>query len=218
MDIQITEDKKIEIEIEDQLMEAIEIFVEELEGEVTPPAQHHLFQVNEDAELLDKNKKEIFHRVTAKLLYLVKRARPDPETLVSFLTMRVTKSDVDDWEKLKRGLTFVKNTIKYKIIIGAKTLTDLYMWIDAAYAVHNNMRGHTGGAISLGYGIMHGKSSKQKINIKSSTESELVGMGEYVPYNIWFRLFMGAQGYAIKNNIIYQDNQSAIRKEKNGRN
>ena len=47
--------------------------------------------------------------------------------------------------------------MKEKIIIGAKTLTYLYTWIDAAYAVHNNMRGHTGGAISMGYGIMHEK-------------------------------------------------------------
>ena len=72
------------------------------------------------------------------------------------------------------------------------------MWIDAAYDVHNNMRGHTGGAISIGYGIMHGKASKQKINVKISTESELVGMGEYVSYNIWFIMFMGSQVYAIK--------------------
>ena len=98
--------------------------------------------------------------------------------------MRVTKSEVDDWKKLKRGLTFVKNTIKYKIIICAKTLTDLYTWIDAAYAVHNNMIGHTGGSILMGYGILHGKASKQKIYVNSSTESELVGMGEYFPYNI----------------------------------
>ena len=88
--------------------------------------------------------------MTAKLLYLVKRARPYLETMVSFLTIRVTKSDVDNWKKLKPGLTFVKNAIKDKIIIGAKTLTDLYMWIDAAYAVQNNMRGHTGGDISMG--------------------------------------------------------------------
>ena len=81
----------------------------------------------------------------------MKRARPGLETLVSFLTMRVTKSDVDDWKKLKRGLKFVKNTIEDKRIIGAKTLTDLYTWIDAAYSVHNNMRGHTGGAIWMGY-------------------------------------------------------------------
>ena len=49
--------------------------------------------------------------------------------------------------------------------------------MDAAYAVHNNMRRHTGGAISMGYVIMHGKAPKQKINVKSSTESEFVGMG-----------------------------------------
>ena len=62
--------------MEDQLMEAIELFGEELEGEVTSPAQHRLFQVNKDAEQLDKNNQESFHSVTAKLLYLVKRARP----------------------------------------------------------------------------------------------------------------------------------------------
>ena len=32
MNLRITEDKKIEIEMEDQLMEAIELFGEELEG------------------------------------------------------------------------------------------------------------------------------------------------------------------------------------------
>ena len=52
---------------------------------------------------------------------------------------------------------------------------------DALYAVHDNMRSHTGGAISMGYGIIHGKSSKQKLNVKSSTEAELVGMSEYIP-------------------------------------
>ena len=105
--------------MEYKLMEGIGIFGEELEGEVTPPAHHHLFQVNEDADPLDKNKKENFHSVTAKILYLVKQARTDLETLVSFLTMRVTKSNVDNWKKIKRGITFVKNTIKDKRIIGA---------------------------------------------------------------------------------------------------
>ena len=58
MNLRITEDKKIEIDMEDQLMEAIDIFGEELEGEVTSPAQHHLFQVNEDADPLDKIRKK----------------------------------------------------------------------------------------------------------------------------------------------------------------
>ena len=79
------------------------------------------------------------------------------------------------------------------------------------------MRGHTGGAISMGYGLVHGKSSKQKINVKSSTESEVVVMSEYVLYNIWILIFLSAQGYEMKYNLIYQDNQSTIKIERNGR-
>ena len=135
--------------------------------------------------------------MTAELLHIVKQGRLDMETLAPFLNTKVTKSNVNDWKILKRGLTYVKTKIKDKIIIGAKTLSDLYTWIDAAYAVHNNMRGHTWGAISMGYGIIIGKASKQKINVKTSTESELVGMGKYVPYNIWFMMFISAQSYGI---------------------
>ena len=43
-------------------------------------------------------------------------------------------------------------------------------------------------------------------------------MGEYVPYNIWFMVFMSTQGYGIYNNVIYQENQMAMRMEKNLRN
>ena len=46
--------------MEEQPMETIEAFGEELEGEVTSPAQNHLFCVKEYAKLLDNNKKEFF--------------------------------------------------------------------------------------------------------------------------------------------------------------
>ena len=72
--------------------------------------------------------------------------------------------------------------------------------------------------MSMGYGLIHGRAGIQKINTKSSTEAELVGVGEYIPYNIWLMMFLDAQGYGIKDNIVYQDNQSAMLMEKNGRN
>ena len=80
------------------------------------------------------------------------------------------------------------------------------------------MRSQTGGIISLGWGAVHARSRKQKINTKSSTESELVGLSEYVPYNIWLVNFMKAQGYDIRSNVIHQDNMSTIRMAKHGRN
>ena len=148
--------------------------------------------------------------MTAKILYLVKRARPDIETLVSFLTMRVTKSDTDDWKKLNRGLTFVKNTIKDKRIIGAKKLTDLYTWIDAAYAVHNNMRGYTGGAISMGYGIMHRNASKTKDKRKKFHRIRVGRNGRICPIQNMVYDVHGCTRICDKNNIIYEDNKSTI--------
>ena len=81
-----------------------------------------------------------------------------------------------------------------------------------------DMCGHREGAISIGYGLIHIQVGKQKINTKSSTESELVGVAEYIPYNLWILMFLEAQGYDVKDNVIYQDNQSAMLMEKNGRN
>ena len=45
----------------------------------------HLFTVNPNAEKLDQKHSEGFHTVTAKLGCIMKRARPDIETGVSFL-------------------------------------------------------------------------------------------------------------------------------------
>lgn len=103
-------------------------------------------------------------------------------------------------------------------IVGADDLGKLFTWVDASYAVHPNMRSHTGGGMSMGTGVLHAKSSKQKLNTKSSTEAELVGVSDYVPYNIYMVNFMKAQGYALAENVLYQDNQSAMKMEKNGRN
>ena len=49
-------------------------------------------------------------------------------------------------------------------------------------------------------------------------EAELVGVSDYIPYNIWLTNFMKEQGYVFDKNIVYQDNKSAILMEKNGRN
>ena len=70
----------------------------------------------------------------------------------------------------------------------------------------------------MGYSIIHGKSGKQKINVKSSTKLDLVGTCEYIPYNIWMVLFLATKRYKMKKKIAYQDNQSTIQMLENGRN
>ena len=120
--------------------------------------------------------------MTAKLLFIMKRGRPDVETTISYLMTRVSKSNEKDWEKLKRCLGFIKGTRDDLRVIGADNLEDLCIWVDASHATHENMRGHTGGIMSAGTGAIHCKSSKQKLNTRSTTESELVGASEYLQY------------------------------------
>ena len=193
MEIKV-KDHVVKISMKKHLQKIIDDFKSDtgeiLDDTVASIATHGLFDVNEEISELDGAKTEIFHSVTAKLLYIMKRVRPDVETSVSFLMRRISKSNNDDWKKLKRFLGLLKRTVDDERYIGARSLTEILTWVDAAFAVHDNMRSHTGGGISMGIGMLHARSSMQKINVKSSTEAELVGLAEYLPFNLWLLMFL----------------------------
>jgi hypothetical protein len=96
--------------------------------------------------------------------------------------------------------------------------SDILKWrVDASFAVHPNMRGHSGGGLSLGRGFPILSSTKQKLNTRSSTETEIVGADDFMPKICWTHYFMKAQGYGVKDNVLFQDNKSSILLEKNGK-
>jgi hypothetical protein len=94
---------------------------------------------------------------------------------ITFLCTRVARSTKEDWAKLQRVLEYLHGTIAEFLTIGADDMSIMNTWIDTSYAVHPDMKSHTGGAVSFGTGATLSKSSKQKLNTKSSTEAELVG-------------------------------------------
>ena len=71
--------------------------------------------------------------------------------------------------------------------------------------------------MSLGKGAIYSSSTKQKLNTKSSTEAELVGVDDLMPQILWCRLFLQAQGFNVTDNVIHQDNLNTIQLIKNGR-
>ncbi len=154
------------------------------------PATAILFTNDDESDLINKEDAELFHSIVQKLMYICKRARPDLEPVLSYLSTRVLCPSISDKDKLQRLLDFVRATKDDRRVVGALSLHDMFTWIDASFAVHPNMKSHTGGAISFGKGVIHAKSSKQKINTKSSTEAELVGVSEYLPYHIWDENFL----------------------------
>ena len=79
------------------------------------------------------------------------------------------------------------------------------------------MKSHTGGVMTLGKGAIYESSMRQRINTKSSTESELVAVNDVMPQILWTRYFLESQGYKVHDSVLYQDNQSAMLLERNGR-
>jgi hypothetical protein len=71
--------------------------------------------------------------------------------------------------------------------------------------------------MTIGKGCPISSSTRQKLNTKSSTEAELAGVDDGMGMIIWTRNFLHEQGFIVKDNIIYQDNQSAFLLEHNGR-
>lgn len=94
----------------------------------------------------------------------------------------------------------------------------LQWWIDASFAVHQDMRSHTGAIFMIGKGAMVVLLNKQKINADSSTVAELIGVHDaLLPLIIWSRYFLMAQGQLVLDTLVHQDNQSAMLLERNGR-
>ena len=73
-----------------------------------------------------------------------------------------------------------------KLTLGADSLNILNWFIDSAHQVHEDSKGHSGGSLTLGQqGAVISKSSEQKMNTKSSSETELVGVDDLLPTVRW---------------------------------
>jgi hypothetical protein len=181
------------------------------------PAAAQLFQVREDAPKLDAVGSKRFHSLVAKLLFLAKRVRPEILPAVIFLTTRVNGPDTDDDKKLTRILSYLHSEPHLHLCLTGSHVQVPESFVDASYAVHGDFKGHTGGFITLGGGAIHVKSSKQKLNSKSSTEAELIALSDYSSQVIWTREFLHHQGLSMSPALIYQDNKSTIALVERGR-
>ena len=138
------------------------------------------------------------------------------QTVVAFLSTRVQHPDHDDYKKLAQAMKFLRKTITLPLTLEADDLQLVHWWIDRAFTTHQDMCSHTGGAMSLGKGVIYGTSTHQKLNTRSSTEAELVAVDDCMSQVLWTHYFLDAQGYNINDCIVYQDNKSAILLEQNG--
>ena len=81
--------------------------------------------------------------------------------------------------------------------MSAHNLNVIKWWVDASYADHDEMRGHTGATMSLGRGLVLSMPIKKELNTKSSTKAELIGANDALPQMFWNKYFIESQVYGI---------------------
>ena len=216
MKLDFTQPGKVIIDMVDYINKMVDDFDDfKPDDIVSTPAGTDLFAAGKGQ--LDQGRSEKFRTFVAKGLFACKRARPDTHTTIAILCTRVQKPSLTDWQKLVRLMKYLNGTRSDKLTLAADDLHVIKHYVDASFAVHPDFRSHTGKGSTMGTGCFDGMSSKQKINTRSSTESEVVGGDDASTKVLWTKLFMEAQGFEIKRNILYQDNKSAILLETNGK-
>jgi hypothetical protein len=169
--------------------------------------------------LLDAERAKIFHTWVSKALFACKRARPNIHVAVTLLCTREKSPNKSDWKKLIRLLQYVNGTRNDVLTLAADDSMQVVKWyVDASFAVHPDFKSHTGATMTFfGKGAPITMSRKQKLNTRSSTKAELVGVDDAINMIFWTRLFLQEQGYRVEDNMVYQDNKSAILLKKNGK-
>jgi hypothetical protein len=133
------------------------------------------------------------------------------------LTTRVSEPNEDDWKKLIKIMRFLNGTKDSVTMMSIDDSNTIKWYVDAAFAVHKDLKIHTGAVMTLGNGAICSISTKQKVNSRSSTEAEFIAVDDVISKVLWTKLFLENQGQNTLMNIIYRDNQSAMKMELNGK-
>jgi hypothetical protein len=203
-----SEEGKVRITMEGYINDILESY--DVREYAVTPAQADLFDIDSASERLSGASSDEFHSRVARLLYLAKRVRPDILTAVIFLTTRVKASTQQDMKKLNRVLAYLNSTAEMGLVLEAAKTIQVHAYVDASYAVHHDFKSQTGGLITLGRGPIWAKSTRQKLNSKSSTEAELIGVSDVLSQVLWTRDYLIEQGYSVAPATVFQDNLSTM--------
>ena len=85
---------------------------------------------------MSKEKKEVFHIIVVKGIFVGKWSRPDVMPMVSVLSGCVRTPNVDNWKQLKSLLNYLKSTIKDHLVIKTDAGLNVAKWfVDATFVV-----------------------------------------------------------------------------------
>ena len=165
----------------------VDQITQDIETIASTPANMNIFDTSGIQTRLSKAASEHFHSLIGKLLYLTIWVRPDLSPAVPALARYVICPTVSHVQKLDRIRSFLKRTAKIRFRISTDPIGEIRAFIDVSFAVHPDLRSHSGLVVVAGNTPLLCKSKRQKIITVNSAESEIVAITNMIPHtsSIW---------------------------------
>jgi hypothetical protein len=156
---------------------------------------------------------KIFRQLIGSLIHLL-RTRYDIQKEVVFLSSKMTLPTVGDMEKGIKVLQYLKGTPSLGPRYHTAEGPVLYVYVDAAYAVHHDGRSQTGCSFHIGChsAPFYVKAGKQNECVSiGSMEAEYVALSQAARKLLEFRYLLEDIGFPqASSTVIFEDNMSAI--------
>lgn len=178
------------------------------EKAVGTPAKPNLMADSENEEYLE-DKKEYVSMVMG-LMYIARLTRADILMPVTYLATKCSSPTVTDYCNARWILRYLKGTRDKVIRYKASDMT-LRFYADASYLLHGDGKGHSGYLATIGGTMVMARSSKQKLQARSSTEAEIIAVEDCTTYVVFMRhLCKEMDIKASEPTMVGQDNKSSM--------
>ena len=111
------EKSKQHVQMDDFIDRLLKGAPQDMQGQDASLAAIFLFDTGDSTEELLECSVQEFYTLTAKILFLCKRARSDIQTAVAFLTTRVMAPTIHDQNKLARVINYLRHTNHLHLVL-----------------------------------------------------------------------------------------------------
>ncbi len=167
------------------IKELLEKFKHEVAGKTatTPSPAEFSRPKNTVEEYKDKSR---YLSIVMSLMYLARLTRPDILMSVAYLATKSQNPDISDYKNICQVLRYISATKTMALNFQRSTL-EVKLAADASHILHHDGRGHSGIVITIGGTAVIVRSTKQRVQARSSTEAEIIAAEEcatYIPFLI----------------------------------
>ena len=140
MNLEFSENRELIVDMKEYIEEMLQEFPIPKNYNSKTPWNDQLFKIDENSPKLKLQQQKLFHRIVMKGIFLMKRGQPDIGPGISFLSTRVTKPNYEDWKKLTKMMSFLKNTKNDLLTLHADDTQSIHLIEYCGYATIKDER------------------------------------------------------------------------------